>query len=328
MKTYNNIFDKIISLDNLFLAWDEFKKGKQKKLDVMKFELCLEQNIFRLHRELKQHIYKHSPYSSFFINDPKRRHIHKASVKDRVLHHAVFFILNLIFEPTFIPNSFSCRIEKGTHKGVKVLANMLQKVSSNGNKPCFILKCDIKKFFASVDQKTLLLIIQEKVKDNDMFWLVKEIITSFSSGLPLGNLTSQLFANIYLNKLDQFVKQKLKIPFYIRYTDDFVIISENREKLLYWLSQIKQFLSNELLLKLHPKKISIRKYHQGIDFLGYVQFPHHRLLRGKTKKRIINKIRRGISEQSLQSYLGVLSHANEYKFSEEIKNLFWFNQNK
>jgi len=235
-------------------------------------------------------------------------------------------MLNPIFEPTFIYNSYSCRINKGTHRGINSLEKALKKISENNKIPCFILKCDIKKFFGSIDQKILLLMIQERIRDNDVFCLTKKIITSFPSGLPLGNLTSQLFANIYLNKLDQFVKQNLKIPFYIRYTDDFVIIDENRERLFYWLSRIKQFLSNELLLKLHPNKIFIRKYRQGIDFLGYIQFPHHRILRRKTKKRIFKKIKRGASEHSLHSYLGVLSHANEYKFSEEIKNLFWFNQ--
>jgi len=326
MKTFNNLFEKTISLENLFSSWNEFKKEKQTRPDVMKFEFNLEQNIFQLHNELKNKTYKHDFYILFTINDPKPRNIHKASIKDRIVHHAVFKTLNIIFDPTFIYNSYSCRINKGTHRGINNLEKIARKVSKNNKIPCFVLKCDIKKFFASIDQKILLLIIRGKIKDNNMFFLTKEIIASFPVGLPLGNVTSQLFANIYLNKLDQFIKQKLKIPFYIRYTDDFVIISENKEKLLYWLSQIKQFLSNELLLELHPNKVFIRKYQQGIDFLGYIQFPHHRTLRKGTKKRIINKIRHGISEQSLQSYLGVLSHANEYNYGEKIKNLFWLNQ--
>lgn len=345
MKTYNNIFDKIISLDNLFSAWDEFKKGKQKKLDVMKFELNLEQNIFQLHRELKQGTYKHSPYSSFFINDPKRRHIHKASVRDRVLHHAVFFILNPIFELTFISNSFSCRIEKGTHKGVKVFTNILQKVSSNDNKPCFVLKCDIKKFFDSVDHNILIRILEKKIRDDDARWLLGEIIESFTSsfstssqrrGLPIGNLTSQMFANVYLNNFDQFVKQRLKIKYYARYTDDFVIAADNRAYLQKILPEIKYFLLNNLALELHLDKTSIRKFNQGIDFLGYVIFPKYLLIRSKTKRRILRKLRQRIIEykngkinkstlsQSLQSYLGVLSHADTYEFSNNLKNQFWF----
>lgn len=144
--------------------------------------------------------------------------------------------------------------------------------------------------------------------------------------MPIGNLTSQLFANIYLNNLDQYIKHQLRIPFYIRYTDDFVIIHNNLEKLKIWLGQIQGFLNTELKLNLHPAKITVRKYHQGTDFLGYVQFPYHRILRKKTEKRIVNKIYKGVSEQSLNSYLGVLSHANSYKLSQKIKNIFWFNK--
>ena len=158
--------------------------------------------------------------------------------------------------------------------------------------------------------------------------LIKEIIGSFNPGIPLGNLTSQIFANIYLNELDQFIKQNLKIPFYVRYADDFAIIDTSMENLESLLSQIDEFLKRNLDLELHPNKVIFCKYHQGIDFLGYVQFPHHRILRQKTKRRVLKKIKAGITEQSLQSYLGVLSHADHFELSEEIKNLFWFNSKK
>lgn len=345
MRVYKNIFDRTVSLENLFSAWDKFKSDKQKKRDVQKFEWRLEENIFQLHRDLKYHRYKHGAYASFYIRDPKQRHIHKAIVRDRILHHAVFSVLNPIFEPTFISNSFSCRIDKGTHKGIDALDKTLRKISGNGFKPCFALKCDIKKFFETVDHSILLNIIRKRIKDADAMRLLEKIIESFISqystlfkrrGLPIGNLTSQLFANIYLNELDQFIKHKLKVKYYIRYTDDFVIGAEDKLYLENIIEAIHSFLSDKLGLELHPNKVTIRKFHQGIDFLGYIVLPHHRLLRIKTRKRIFRKLRERINEykigtisertleQSLQSYLGVLSHADTYKLGQEMKNQFWF----
>jgi len=172
MKIYKNVFENIISSENLFSAWDRFKSDKQKKRDVQRFEWQLEENIFKLHRDLKYHRYKHGAYSSFYIQDPKQRHIHKATVRDRVLHHAVFTVLNPIFEPTFISDSFSCRINKGTHKGIGILDKIIRQVSSNSFKPCSVLKCDVKKFFETVDHKILLNIIGKRIKDDDAMWLL------------------------------------------------------------------------------------------------------------------------------------------------------------
>jgi len=340
-----SLFNQIISLENLFFAWDKFKKGKKNKLDVQEFEFNLEKNIFQIHRDIKDGNYTHSPYESFYIKDPKQRNIHKATVRDRVVHHAVFAIINPIFEPTFIPNSFSCRVGKGNHKGVDALTRMTRKVSGNNFKNCFILKCDIEKFFENIDHEILLNLIKKKIKDRNVLWLLKKIIKSFSSkycvdsghkGLPIGNLTSQLFANIYLNELDQFIKHKLRIKNYLRYTDDFVILSEDKIYLENLIKPIHSFLLNKLTLKLHPQKVTIRKFHQGIDFLGYVVLPHYRLLRFKTRKRVFRKLGERVREykngtisehtleQSLQSYLGVLSHANTYELEQELRNQFWF----
>lgn len=179
MKIYKDIFEKIISPENLFLAWDNFKIGKRGKKDVQKFEWELEQNIFRLHWELRGGTYKHGSYTSFYIRDPKQRHIHKAKVRDRILHHAVFAVLNPIFEETFISNSFSCRIKKGTHKGVFALGKMARKASKNYSRPCFILKCDIKRFFDTVNHSMLLGILKKRVKDERVVRLLKEIIGSY-----------------------------------------------------------------------------------------------------------------------------------------------------
>ena len=343
MKIYKNIFDEIISTENLFLAWDKFKNGKRNKKDVRLFEWNLEENIFRLHRDLKDKAYKHGAYHSFNISDPKPRNIHKAQVRDRILHHAIFRILNPIFEPGFISASFSCREGYGTHKGVQYLQNTLIKATQNGRVSCFALKCDIKKFFDTIDHDILLGILKKKIKDENTIWLLNKIISSFSSnysllgiekGVPIGNLTSQLFANIYLGELDRFVKQELKVKYYLRYTDDFLIISEDKEYLEKTLPPIASFLQEELRLKIHDEKTTIQKMSQGVDFLGYVVFNKYKLVRTKTKKRITKKFKSRIYDciqgliskeslsQSLQSYLGFFCHAESFAIEEDFKKRY------
>lgn len=333
-----NLFHEIICLENLFLAWQKFRRGKRNKFDVQEFEYNLEDNIFQLHQKLKNRTYKHSIYKSFYIQDPKLRCIHKACVKDRVLHHAIFRILYFIFDTTFIFDSYSCRIGKGTHRAVNRLQKFARKVSKNNTKTCYILKCDIKKFFDSIDHNILISLIRRKIKGENTIWLIKEIIKSFSTsidrGLPLGNITSQLFANIYLNKLDQFMKHGLRMKYYIRYCDDFVIISGNKEYLKKIVPRLSIFLDEELKISLHYDKITMRKYYQGIDFLGYVSFPYHRVLRTKTKRRMFekieqrakalkqNKISKKSFDQSFQSYLGMLKHCNSYKIKQKLFSLF------
>lgn len=345
MKTFKKLFDNVCNPESLFLAWDEFKRDKGKKTDVLEFEKHLEQNIFELYREIRDKNYLHRPYEGFYIYDPKRRHIHKASVRDRVLHHAVFKVLNPIFEPTFIPTSFSCRVGKGTHRGVVALESMIRKVSRNYTRPCYALKCDVRKFFDSVDHTILTAILERKILDPEMRHLLREIVGSFSSGqsdlfkyrgLPIGNLTSQIFANVYMNEFDQFVKRELKIAHYARYTDDFVVLSHDEAELKPMLEKMERFLHERLKLSLHPEKVMIRKPHQGVDFLGYVIFPHHILLRARTRRRMLRKLKEKVSmfregriseetlKSSLRSYLGVMSHADAYRLSEETKNKLWF----
>ena len=284
---------------------------------------------------MENRTYQHSQYFSFYVKDPKLRHIHKACVKDRVLHHAVFRILYPIFDKTFIFDSYSCRIGKGTHGAVNRLDVFAKKLSANNSRNIWVLKCDVRKFFASINQDILLDLIMRKVKDENIIWLIEEIIKSFPAGLPLGNITSQLFANIYLNELDKFIKHRLKIKYYIRYCDDFVILSRDKIYLENLISEIKEFLQNKLKLTLHQNKIIIRKYRQGVDFLGYVVFPYHRILRKRTEKRIIRNLKikilmlRGgqisnkFFNQTLQSYFGVLKHCNSYKIKTKMIKLFY-----
>ncbi len=330
------IYDRIISLDNLFLAWQEFRKSKRNKPDVQGFEFNLEDNLFQLHQDLENKTYQHSHYTPFYIQDPKLRRIHKACVRDRILHHAVFRILYPIFDKGFIYDSYSCRLNKGTHKAVNRLEKFCRKLSKNNTKNIFALKCDIRKFFDSIDQDVLIGLIKEKIQDDNAIWLIEKIIKSFKNadrkGIPLGNVTSQLFANIYLNELDQFVKHRLKKRYYLRYCDDFTILGENKENLTKLTPLIDNFLKEKLKLILHSDKIIIRKHRHGIDFLGYVVLPYYRVLRTKTKRRVFKKIKKKrqdlqnklISEesfnQSLQSYLGILKYCKGHKIKKIIKN--------
>jgi retron-type reverse transcriptase len=299
------------------LAWKEFKKGKTKKKDVQQFYKNIKENILELHRELRNKTYKHSNYFSFYVSDPKLRHIHKATVKDRVLHHAIFRVLYPVFDKSFIFDSYSCRLGKGTHKAVNRLNQFANKVSKNNSENCFVLKLDIRKFFDSVDQNILLDLIKSKIYDENAIWLIDKIIKSFERGIPLGNITSQLFANVYLNKLDKFIKYKLKIKYYIRYCDDFLILSNDKIYLENLITEIDKFLKNSLKIFLHPNKIVIRKYRQGVDFLGYVSFPHHRILRSKTRKRMLKKI----NSTNIQSYLGILVYCSGHKIRSKINCL-------
>ncbi|MBU2634895.1 reverse transcriptase/maturase family protein [Patescibacteria group bacterium] len=316
-------FEDIISVDNLLLAWQGFIRGKRNKKDVQEFSFRLMDNILLLRDDLVNFNYKHGSYQAFKICDPKLRDIHKASVRDRLVHHAIYRILYPFFNRIFISDSFSCRLEKGTHKAINRFRSFVYKVSENNTKTCWILKCDIRKFFANIDHKILIRVLQEYMPDRGTLWLLREVINSFYStkpgiGLPLGNLTSQLFVNIYMNEFDQFVKHKLKVRYYIRYADDFVIFSQDHQWLEEKIPQIQDFLENRLKLKLHPNKVSIKTLNSGEDFLGWVNFPDHRVLRTTTKRRMFRKIKTNSTSETLNSYLGLLKHGNTERIKKEI----------
>lgn len=281
-------------------------------------------NILELRLELLDKTYKHSQYEAFVINDPKRRSIHKAKVRDRLLHHAICRILYPLFDKKFIYDSYSCRLGKGTHRGIERLKCFGRKVSKNNTKTVWVLKCDVKKFFASIDQNVLKNILEKYIQDSDILWLLGQVIGSFQTenrlalGLPLGNLTSQLLINVYMNEFDQFVKHILKIKYYIRYADDFVILSTDKDYLVDLLSKIGIFLKEKLKLTLHPNKVSITTFASGIDFLGWVNFPEHRVLRTSTKRRMLKHIKQSPTEVMLNSCLGLIKHGNTLKLREKI----------
>ncbi|MBI5731735.1 MAG: group II intron reverse transcriptase domain-containing protein [Candidatus Magasanikbacteria bacterium] len=362
------MFHNLIKLENIFEAWYEFKKGKSNKPDVMLFESKLEDNIFQLYQELSTKTYFHQPYHTFHIWDPKFRIISKASVRDRVVHHLLYKYLEKIFQPIFIDHSYSCQVGKGIHKAVDDLDNALRQATKNYTQNIWYLKLDIKKFFASVDHGILLKILKKKIFDADILWLLSEVIRSYGGvchsrengnpeiagtffldprlcgddnrdvGIPIGNLTSQIFANIYMNELDYFAEFSLKEKYYFRYADDFVFLHTDKSHLEGLKDAICQFVEDKLHLTIHPNKITLQKFSQGLDFLGYVLLPHYRVLRTKTKKRMFKKIKKKVEEfneelitdfelnQSAQSYLGMLTHCQGYNLETELKNEIWLNK--
>ena len=331
MKKYFGIkYDNIISIENLLKAWEEFLPGKKTKTDVCEFAKNLMENIFDLHDDLVNKNYKHGKYKAFNISDPKPRNIHKASVRDRLLDHAIYRILYPAFDKIFFSESYSCRVNKGTHKAMNKFRAFAYKESKNHRKTLWILKCDIRKFFASIDHPMLLKILSKHAEDQNMIWLFEKIISSFHTtkigvGLPLGNLTSQLLVNIYMNEFDQWVKHQMKVRYYIRYADDFIFLSKDKDYLLELVPKVADFLDEELKLTLHPKKITIKAFVSGVDFLGWLHFIDHRVLRTSTKRRAIKALKESENANRLYSYKGLLSHGNQFvlgkKFSEKIEKL-------
>lgn len=314
-----HVYKDIISVENLLVSFQEFLHGKRAREDVILFELNLMDNILLLHSELVNKTYQHGEYISFKINDPKPRDIHKASVRDRLLHHAIYRIIYPYFDGKFIFDSYSCRKNKGTHKALNRFHQLGRKISANNTKTAWILKCDIRKFFASIDHQILKVILKKYIWDDDLFWLLEQVINSFNPGLPLGNLTSQILVNIYMNEFDQSIKRMLKIKHYIRYADDFVILHKDKKYLINIIPTISEFLKKELRLSLNPNKISIKTLASGVDFLGWIHFPNHRVLRTSSKKRMLRRLEESKISATINSYLGLLKHGNSFKLVKSIK---------
>ena len=317
-------FEELVSIENLLEAWRGFLPGKSSKLDVQQFQRLLIYNIVSLHSDLENGEYRHGAYTHFRISDPKPRDIHKATVRDRLVHHAIYHILYPFFSRIFIADSYSCQLKKGTHRAMERFRFFAGKASSNNTQTCWALKGDIRKFFANIDHNVLLRQLEDYIPDMRIMALLREAIQSFSwkpgIGLPLGNLTLQLFVNIYMTSFDQFVKHKLKAVHYIRYADDFVILSRDREWLEGLVPQLAEYLENRLTLHLHPTKVFIKTYASGVDFLGWVHFPRHRILRTVSKRRMLKRIAEHPEYATLQSYLGMLRHGSTKKLAEHILN--------
>ncbi|MFA5953769.1 MAG: reverse transcriptase domain-containing protein [Candidatus Pacearchaeota archaeon] len=287
-----DIYNETISLKNLIFAYKKARKGKTKKDYVIKFEENLAYNLKILYDELKNETYKPKPLQSFILRDPKTRKISKSDFRDRIVHHALCNILEPIFEKVFIYDSCANRKNKGTLFALQRFGKFQRKVTHNLSKQAFCFKADIKHYFQEINRDILLKILEKKIKCSKTINLIQLILNNFESkkGMPLGNLTSQFFANVYLNELDYFVKHELKVKYYLRYVDDFVILHKSKEQLKIWKEQINYFLESKLKLELHTEKSKIINLSSGLDFVGFRNFYYFKLLRKRNILQIIFKI--------------------------------------
>jgi len=332
MKTHKNLFEKVCNYENLYNAYLKARRGKNDVAEVLKFNYNLEDELLKLQQELKNQTYKTGEYRHFIIFEPKERKISALPFRDRIIHHAVCNIIEPVFEKKFIYDSYACRKTKGTHAGADRIQKFIRKVSDN----YYVLKCDVSKYFPSVNHEILKQIIREKIADKKLLHLLDNIIDSAEKGIPIGNLTSQLFANIYLNKLDEYIKYELRIKYYIRYMDDFILLHESKQYLHEVKENIKVFFAS-MKLTLHPKKANIFPITLGIDFLGYRIFNAHRLVRKSTVKRFLKNTKTKLRKydsgnmdfdklmESFNSWEAYMSHANSHHLKKSLHQEYFKN---
>lgn len=307
-------FEQAFSFERLLAAYRRARRGKGGRDEIAHFGWRLEANLLSLRAELMSGAYAHGQYRSFIVADSKRREIQAAPFCDRVVHQALVAALEPLFERRFIYDSYACRRGKGTHAALARFERFAR-VSR------YALMMDISKYFASIDHEILLSLLERSVHDGRIRVLCRLIIRSSETapgvGIPIGNLTSQLFSNIYLNELDQHIKHALHVRRYVRYMDDFVLLHDDREYLRDLKDRITDFLSARLRLVAHPHKVRIDATAAGVAFLGFRIFPHHLLLRGSTVRRFVArakaaKLRSGVSEDTIRSWKAWASGANSH----------------
>ena len=305
VKTYGGLYDRITSFDNLAHAARAARRGKRTRPDVAAFEFGLERELLRLQDELRDQSYRPGPYRQFRILEPKARLISRAPFRDRVVHHAICRVIEPLFEPAFSTYSYACRVGKGTHRA-------LDRFQALARAHRWALTCDIAKFFPSIDHQVLLGLLRRKIRDRQCLSLIEQIVAGSPPqespvpyfpgddlftpltrrrGLPIGNLTSQFFANVYLNPLDHFVERVVRCPAYVRYCDDFVLFSRSAHELCAWRRDIAGFVEG-LRLRLHPGKSIVRRTARGIRFLGFRVFPGRRQLARANVVRFKRRLRR------------------------------------
>jgi RNA-directed DNA polymerase len=347
MKRLGNLYEQIIDYENLWNAYLNARKNKRFRGDVLEFTHNVEENLIQIQNELIHKTYKVGKYREFYVYDPKKRLIMALPFKDRVVQWAIYRIIEPILDKQFIYDSYACRKGKGIQKAADRLQYWLRKLDRSVEKP-YYLKLDISKYFYRIDHDILMQILERKIKDRDVLWLLETIIRSEDTkfgiplgdhgfereridgiGIPIGNLTSQLFANLYLNELDQYAKHQLHLHYYIRYMDDVVILSEDKKEMRDVLEELSIFLQSELRLQLN-NKTAIRPISTGIEFVGYRIWPTHRKLKKKTTKKMKRRLRylkrayaRGeVSadevRSTLMSYLGYMKHADCYNLKRKI----------
>lgn len=327
-------FDKKLTFQKLLEAHYRARKLKAKKAEVIKFEMNLENNLTNLLRKLKNEEYRNGKYRTFYVTEPKLRMIEALPYEDRIVHqwYVEEFIKPYIV-PKYIKDTFACIPERGTHKAVETMQKYMRICKRNWG-DYWILKCDIKKFFYSIDTNILFEILKKHISDKKLLKLTHHLLYDNRTdpiGIPIGNYTSQFFANTYLNELDQFIKHKLKVKYYARYMDDFVMLLENKERCKVIKKEIENFIKDNLHLELNSKS----KYYpsaQGLNFCGYRIWPTHRLLRTSSKRKIKRKVKRwnsiwkenrldySIVIPSIQSWIGHTKHSNSYNLVQKIMN--------
>lgn len=316
MKRHGNIFPQIVNIDNIYIAYNKAKKGKTWQNTVKKVEEGLDNNLSAIQKSLVDKTFTTSQYRLKRIYEPKQRDIYILPFyPDRIVQHAVMNVVEPIWDNLFIHDSYACRTGKGQHRGS---TKCMKYVRSSK----YVLKCDISKFYPSIDKTIMRSIIRKKIKCPDTLCLLDDIINSTDGdkNVPIGNYTSQWLGNLYLNELDQFIKHTLKCKKYIRYCDDFCLFADSKQELHEWKNEMKQFLNNEL--KLSFSKSSVFPVSQGVDFLGYRHFKNKILLRKSTAKRV----KRRISKLSRMVYSGRVSVEHAYGSIQSTKGwLKWAN---
>ncbi|TBR56390.1 RNA-dependent DNA polymerase [Westiellopsis prolifica IICB1] len=349
MKRYGNLYPQVIEFENILLASRQAQKGKRFRDNILDFNYHLETELIRLQEQLTDKTYQPGAYRTFHLTNPKSRLISAAPYRDRVVHHALCNIIVPIFEKTFIHDSYANRLGFGTHLA-------LRKFTHFARNSRYVLQCDIKKYFPSIDHNILKQLIRRKVKCPDTLWLIDTIIDNSNEqetvidyfcgddllapvtrrrGLPIGNLTSQFFANIYLNGFDHFVKEQLKISKYVRYVDDFALFSDQRELLADARLAIEEYLA-QLRLKIHPIKSQLFETKIGASFLGFRIFSDRIRVRNsnlhQARRRLKRlqtdyaqgRIEREKVNQSIQSWFAHLQHGDTWQLRQQIfTSLAW-----
>lgn len=329
MKRRGHLFEEICSFKNLLLAAKKAQRGKRFKNSTAAFNLEIEKNLLSLQEKLLFQTYRLGRYRHFFVFDPKQRFINAAPYADRVVQHALCNVIEPIFDRPLIGDSFACRKGKGTHKAVERFTQFARRNN-------YVLKCDIKSYFASIDHKLLFEMIERKIKDPNTLWLIKVIIDSTENpGIPIGNLTSQIFANLYLSGLDHFIKEKLKVRAYLRYMDDLILFDNDKLRLTSWKEDIADYLAG-LKLEIHQNKSQIYQTRRGVSFLGYKVYATHRLVVKQNICRFRRRMRKYLQffwtnlmtsreiNDSIQSWLGYAGQADSYNLKRRLLAEFDF----
>jgi hypothetical protein len=340
----------MFTYEQIYRCYLNCRKNKRNTINQLEFEVNADINLLRLQEELNSRAYKPDPSIYFILKKPKLREVFAATFRDRVVHHILVEYLNTICEPRFIFDSYACRAGKGTHASIKRLQKFSRSATKNNTQRAYYMQLDIRSFFVEINKDILENIVKKQTNNEETLWLAKIIIWNDctidrrvnsteaslekipkyksllyvpkNKGIPIGNLSSQFFANLYLNELDQYIKRTLKCRWYIRYMDDLVLLSEDKNQLIEWMILIENFLKEKLDLSLHPTKRIIAPVSNGIDFVGYVVRPNYILVRkrviGNLKYKIFNNT---ISLESWNSYMGHFKHAQTNRLRVKLKKL-------